>query len=414
MHTHISLDTKAFAHNINLLKAALGKTQLALVLKSNAYGHGLLEMGQQAEQLSQVDWICTAGLTEAIELRQNNIHKKLLVLSYLDADLSQAILLDIHCPIYDFETAQELSYLAQKLRKKVNVHIKVDTGMSRLGILPHETVNFVRAVSQLPYITIYGIFTHLCDTPNPDPSFSYTQLDTFDSVLDLLAQAGIIIPCTHALASSGLCVVPKRSYTLARIGGLAFGLWKTESHKARVLRNYPALKNICPVLTWKTNIIQVKNIPVGSFIGYDRTYQAPKDMRIAMLSVGYFDGYPRSLSNTGVVLVNNQEAPILGIISMNLMTIDVTHIPSAKKHDEVVLLGSHQSIQPLACAQRAKLITNELVARINSEIPRALAEPISQTIHEPDYQPDLLPEVHDEHGQSIAALKFLLDLNKLP
>jgi alanine racemase len=370
MRTIIELDTPAFSQNIRLIKQSLGDTQLALVIKSNAYGHGLIPMAKQADLLPEIEWICTASLQEALEIKSHHIKKKLLILSYLDGSFSDAIALDIHCPLYDLETAQALSQAAQLIKKQAYVHIKVDTGMSRLGISPDSVIDFVQKIQKLPYITVYGIFTHLCDTPNPDPSYSYEQLEKFDTVLDQLKQAHIAIPCTHAIASSGLCITPKRSYTMARIGGLAFGLWKNLSHKNRVLTNHRELENLQPIMSWKTKIIQIKSIQAGSFIGYDRTYQAAQNMRIAILPLGYADGYPRGLSNNSFVLINNQLAPIIGIISMNLMTIDVSHIPEVHLNSEVFLIGSHPEIQAFTLAQKARIITNEFAARISCSIIR--------------------------------------------
>jgi alanine racemase len=369
--TWIEIDKQAFDYNINNLKSCIGDTQIAIVLKSNAYGHDITTMAYLSDKSQYINYICTAGLSEAILLRKNNIKKPIIVLSYLDGDLKLAVINDIHCVIYDYETACILSNIAKKLNKIVNIHVKVDTGMSRLGILPEEVISFIKALQTLSNIYIYGIFTHLCDTSNSDKSFSLMQLERFDKVLDSLKKINITIECTHALSSSGLSVIPKRNYTLIRAGGALYGLCKSFEHLTLIKNNYPQF-NIKPIITWKSNIIQIKDIPKNSYIGYNKSYQAKKSMRIAIIPVGYFDGLPRTLSNKGTVIIKNQEAPIVGIISMNLLSIDITHIPDATISDQVILMGSYNNINALNSAIKANTITNEIVARINSDIPRII------------------------------------------
>lgn len=369
--TIIELDKHAFSYNINQIKKIIGPTELAIVLKSNAYGHGIKEIACMSLEENHVKWLCTAGISEALILKKCGIKKPIIVLSFLDADLEEAINLDIHCPVYNIEDAYALSQAAQNINKQAFVHIKVDTGMSRLGISPEDIINFIRSVNKLPNIKVFGIFTHLCDTPNPDQRFSYQQLETFDKVLDVLENAGIHIPCTHAQSSSSLCIIPKRQYTLLRAGAAIYGVWKSDQHRNLILDKFPEY-NLKPVLTWKTKVIQLKTISTGSTVGYDRTFTATKPMTIAVLPVGYWDGYNRGFSNNGVVIVNGQLAPVIGIVSMNLTIIDVTGIKNVQLGNEVILLGEYTQLTAQYCASKAKIITNELIVQLNSDIKRII------------------------------------------
>lgn len=380
--THIELSSGAFDYNIDQIKKSIGAPDVAVVVKSNAYGHGMVEIANLCEKNPQVKWLCTAGLAEAITLRSANISKPILVLSYLDTEFELAALYNIHCAIYTFEDAQRLDKTAKKLGKIISVHVKIDTGMSRLGISPEAAIDFIRQLKNFSNLIVIGIFTHLCDTPNPDQSFSYLQLDRFDNLLDKLHSEGIDIPITHAQSSSGLCIIPKRQYSFVRIGASAYGIWKSESHKQLVLKVHPEL-NLEQVLTWKTNIIQIKDIAAGSFVGYDKTFCASRDTRIAVLPVGYYDGLPRGLSNKGQVLVCGKLAPILGIVSMNLMAIDITDIVTATLHSEVILLGPQAGVQAMQVAQAAGIITNELITHINSNLQKIVSDYAAHTFDSP-------------------------------
>ncbi len=367
----LEISESAFRHNIQQLRALLGSTELALVVKSNAYGHGMHEIAQLSEQLPEISWLCTAGLQEAIDLKtKSKTTKKVLALSYLDADAESAAKYGIHCGIYDYHTAYGLNQAAQHIGKPLAVHIKVDTGMSRLGVPPEQVVSFIRQLQTLSHITIYGIFTHLCDTANPDATFSQLQLARFNAVLLELESVGIRIPLSHALSSSGLSVATSQKYNLLRAGALAYGMWKSHEQQQLVSTLYPGF-NLQPVMSWKTHIAQIKQIPKDSYIGYNCTYKTSRQSTIALLPVGYWDGYPRGLSNNGFVVVKNQKAPVVGIVSMNLTAIDITAIPNVTMHDIVTLVG-HEQISLIQVADYASTIPNEIATRISSSLPRVI------------------------------------------
>lgn len=367
----LEISESAFRYNIQQLSSLLPATELAIVVKSNAYGHGMLEIAQLCEQLTEVSWLCTAGLQEALELKiKGKVTKKVLALSYLDADEEAAALYDIHCAIYDYQTAYALNQAAQRVGKPIAVHIKIDTGMSRLGIAPQEIYNFIQQLNALSHIIIYGLFTHLSDTANPDATFSNAQLTCFTNALNDLTAAGIHIPVSHAFSSSGLSVETTKKYSMLRAGALAYGMWKSHEHQQLVAKIYPQF-NLKPVMCWKTHIAQIKQVPKNSYIGYNCSYKTNRQSTIALLPIGYWDGYPRELSNTGFVLIKNQKAPVVGIVSMNLTAIDITDIPHVTTQDIVTLLGTDQ-VSLIQVADAAGTIPNEITTRINSCLPRII------------------------------------------
>ncbi len=369
LRTFIKLDKHAFEHNIEQLKTIVGSSEIGVVIKSNAYGHGIKEISLLANKISDIEWICVSGLKEAIELKKLGITKKILALSYIDDNIRHGIKSNIHFPVYNLEKAIELSNIAYNTGQEVYVHIKIDTGMSRLGVLAENALEFIKTVKKLPFIKIYGLYTHLCDGYNINSEFAYVQLKKFDSVIDSLVKANIEIPYLHIFSSSGLLVNWKTKYNLVRLGTLIYGIWRSQEYKNLILAKYPDL-NLLPVMTWKTHIIDIKHVPADSFIGYSRTAITTRPTTIGTLPIGYFDGYNVNLSNKAHVLVNGKLAPVIGRISMNLTTIDLTGIQNIKVGDEVTLLGEHPEITASKLAILANTMPNDIITKIDHNIPR--------------------------------------------
>lgn len=368
--TSIELSRAAFSYNIEQIKKAAGSA-VAVVIKSNAYGHGIQEIAQLAQDDPNVAWLCTAGIAEALLVRQQGITKPLIALSYLDDNLEDALRADIHVGLYNLEDAAALNAAAQSVGKKAFVHIKVDTGMSRLGILPEHTLHFIRTVQEFPHIELYGLFTHLCDTPNPDQTFSYAQLKKFDELIEMLHAAGITIPCIHAQSSSALSLKPNYPYTFIRAGAAAYGIRKSQAHQDLIKKLHPSF-DLKPVMQWKTRVIHIKKIPAGAFVGYDKTWVAQRPTLLAIAPIGYYDGYSRGLSNRGHALINHHYAPVAGIVSMNITAFDVTDCEEVKIGDEIILLADASELSAVECARSAHIITNELVTHIHSSIERII------------------------------------------
>lgn len=364
----VEINTQAIHHNLTMYKSLTPLSLLAPVIKSNAYGHGIDIVANICQESSAVDLICVVSVSEALHVRSLGITKPLVVLSILDGDLEQAIMLNIQLTIYDIETAFYLNELGARLHKKVMVHIKIDSGLSRLGFLWDQAFNFIQIITSLSHMQVQGIFSHLAESENADQAFTDLQFKRFNSVLEQCKQQNIDIPYIHTSCSAALTGNSKSHLTMVRLGIGVYGLWPSAENKAATQAAHPEF-SLFPVLTWKTKIVQIKKIPAGSYVGYDRTHQVQKDSMIATLPVGYWDGYDRGLSNKGLVMINNQLAPVIGRIAMNLMMIDVSHL-NACVGDQVTLLGAQNAISADALAHHAQTINYEIVTRINPLLPR--------------------------------------------
>lgn len=367
--TWLEIDALAFEHNVAQYKALVAPAQFAPVIKSNAYGHGIELIAQLCEKSSSVDRICVVNLSEAVKLRTCGVSKPILVLSIIDADLALAAIHDIALVIYDIDTARRLNAVATHINRKVAVHIKVDTGLSRLGVLASTAFEFIKTVFQMPHIFIEGILTHLAESESEDQTFTNQQLEIFKNLLLMLNKSGITIPLMHGSCSAALSANQNSHLTLNRGGIGVYGLWPSQANKAKAQSKIPGF-SLKPILSWKTKIIQIKEVPAGSFIGYDRTHQVTRNSVLAVLPVGYWDGYDRGLSNKGKVVINQQHAPILGRISMNLTIVDVTDIQHVTLNDEVLLMANHPGITADDLAMYAGTINYEIVTRINPLLPR--------------------------------------------
>ncbi|MDR3550309.1 MAG: alanine racemase [Candidatus Babeliales bacterium] len=366
--TWIEVDAKALAHNIAQYKSIVKNTLLAPVIKSNAYGHGIELIAKLLDENSNVDFLCTVSLSESLLLRSIGIKKPLLVLSIIDGDLHQAAQQDIALILYDMRTALAINEAGKKCNKKIAVHIKVDTGLSRLGLLATHVIPFIKELCLLPFISIQGIFTHFATSERTDQTHTDGQIAQFTNIIYQLDQLGIHIPLRHASCSAAITANQASHFTMVRTGIGIYGLWPSAQNKQLTSTIFPHF-SLKPVLSWKTTIIQIKEISAGSFVGYDISYQATKPTRIATLPVGYWDGYDRKLSNTGSVLINNQLARVVGRIAMNLMMVDITDI-QASVGDQVTLLGNHHTITADDIAHTCQSINYQIVTSINPLLPR--------------------------------------------
>lgn len=373
-HTIVEISKSALLHNIASYKAILNpQALLAPVIKSNAYGHGILEVGTILDACPNVGYLCVVNVSEALFLRAHGITKSLLALSIVDGDIKQAINEHIDFVVYDSSFVQELSSIAQRLSQKVRIHIKIDTGLSRLGIHYEQAEAFVKMCTALPGIEVVGIFSHFAAAERSDLSFSHLQIDRFFTLIDRLEQDDVYIPFKHFSNSAALTSLPQSHLTFARLGISTYGLWSSVESKVRMETLYPHFF-LRPVMQWKTQVIARKTVPAGSYIGYDCTYQAPTTIETALLPVGYYDGYDRKLSNQGLVKIKDQYFPIRGRIAMNLCIVDVTTYPTIAVGDEVTLLGTEHLISAEMLAEQCQTINYEFVARINPLLIRKVVE----------------------------------------
>ena len=373
--TWVEIDQQAFEHNINCYKQVVGpRVMISIIIKANAYGHGISEIAAMAEHNENISMLSTVSLAEGLAIRKQGITKPILSLGILDEDPAQAIIHDIDLTTCDQELLNELNECGKKLGKKCNVHIKVDTGLARLGILYHEAVSLIKYALTLPYININGICSHFAESSSLDQSFTKLQYDRFISVLKELETLSINIPYRHITNTAASTTYDLGMLNMIRIGAGVYGLIPSQANYERTLALHPEY-NVKQILSWHTSVCHVRTIPVNTPVGYDRTYITTKETRIALLPVGYSDGFNKGLSNKGLVYFPHAQtyAPVIGSVAMNMTTIDVSHIPDVHTGTEVILVGTQpeitaNKISDLTETHNARVIT----LNIHHSIPRII------------------------------------------
>ncbi len=365
--TWLEIDLGAIAHNVRRLKEVAGPAALLVSLKADAYGHGAIQVAQTA-LLNGAAWFGVACLSEGQALREAGIDAPVLILGYTPAwQARDALRHNLTATVFDLDVARALSNAAGALDRPARVHVKVDTGMARLGVFPQDAVDFVRALRALPGLVVEGIFTHLAvadGTGEFEEGYTEAQLAAFDSVLRELERAGMAVPLAHAANSAGLFHARPHAGNLVRSGIAVYGLDPSPQ-----VRCPPDFR---PALAWKTQIAQVKELPPGSCVGYGATYRTAGRERIAVIPVGYADGFRRAPQHWQEVLVRGRRAPIAGRVSMDQTMINVTGIPDARQGDEVVLIGSQgaERISAEEVATSLGTINYEVVSGILARVPR--------------------------------------------
>ena len=366
--TWAEIDLSAIEHNLNQIRKVVdaqekGSPKIMVVIKANAYGHGLIEVARTLEKL-QVDYLGVATLDEAIALRENQINIPVLVLgSILPQEADLALNYDVTLTVCDQQLARRLNAKAKAAGKTVPVHIKIDTGMGRIGIWHDEAFDIIKKMRQMKHIQMEGIYTHFASASR-DNFFTNYQLESFKNLLKKLAQKNINFNYRHAANSIALVDLKKSHFNLIRPGIIIYGMHPK--------RSFSKILNLKPALSLKTRIVYVKNVPQGRSISYGRTYITERATRIATLPIGYADGYARILSNRAAVLIKGRKAPVVGKVTMDQTMIDVGHIPGVKVGDEVVLIGRQRQAQMLTeeIARVSKTIPYEIVCSITNRVPR--------------------------------------------
>lgn len=378
--TWVEVDTKAIRNNIEQFRRHVSPGfHLMPVVKSNAYGHGLLPVASLLAKSGQCSTLAVVSVSEALTLRRQGIKMPICVLSYGDwfgpegrKELLDCVRAGVELPLYDSALARLFEEVGERAGTPVRVHLKIDTGTSRVGVAPADIVAFVFSIREkYSRLELIGLWTHLARAEEPDHEFNRFQLSIFQALAKKLQQHGISFQYYHTSASAGLMSRSDDFSNTGRPGLGIYGLWPSRQLQDWMSIHYTDFQ-LQPALQWKTKLIQVKDVPAGSFIGYDCTYQVKRLTRIGVLPVGYFDGYDRSLSNTGAVLIRGRRAPILGRVCMNLTMVDVTDIPDVSSGDEVVFIGQsgNDMIGSDEVAAWAQTINYEVVCRIHPDIPR--------------------------------------------
>lgn len=357
-------------HNVSLMRELSGRdTKLLAVVKADAYGHGAVMIAKALDSLS--DFYAVACIDEGIELRRGGITKPVLILGYTaPEDYGLLIDYDIRPAIYDVSEAMELSRLAAARGTAARIHIKVDTGMGRIGFFCDEDgVSAIESISRMSGIDIEGIFTHYAKADERDKTSANMQLERFRWINSRLADMGIHIPIRHISNSAGIMEMDDKDFDMVRSGIVTYGLYPSEEVDRQIADLHPAMSLV-------SKVIHVKNVKAGTGIGYGWSYVAERDMKVATVAAGYADGYPRAQSNIGRVIIRGQYAPIIGRVCMDQFMVDVSHIDGVKVKDDVTLWGRDGDavITVEEVAAPANSFNYELICNVGRRVPRVYVE----------------------------------------
>ena len=365
---YAKIDMDAAAYNMEQMKKRIGGgARLIAVVKTDAYGHGAVPLAEVFEKLDYVWGYAVASLDEGMILRKHGIKKPILVLGCVFPDqYDDMVRNDIRAAVYMEEMALGMAEAARKAGKKAYIHIKTDTGMGRIGFpVSEESADIIERISKLEDIKIEGMFTHFAKADETDKTYTYDQHRKFMWMKEQMEKRGVEIPYYDCDNSAGIIDFPDMKHDLARAGISTYGMYPSEE----VNQNAVDLK---PVLSLVSHVIFVKTVKPGTSISYGGTFVAPEKMRVATIPVGYGDGYPRSLSNKGTVLIHGKRARILGRVCMDQFMVDVTDIPDVKFMDRAVLIGVDQGdrITVEELAGLSGRFNYEFVCCLGKRIPR--------------------------------------------
>jgi alanine racemase len=370
---NVRISLAALRTNANTLRSLLDtRSTTAFVVKSNAYGHGLIETALAIESLSSR--ICVFAPEEALALRGGGIKKPILVLGPVEpAILEDVLAADVEMALWDtHEFVRTLAIAARKRRTRAKVHVKINTGLNRLGLDPHDVADAVQDYLRISDLQLTGMFSHLSAAEELDSPYTMHQLDRFNaaytSAETLLGDAGVN-PVRHIAASAAAMLWPQTRLDMARVGIALYGLWPSE--QTRVAMNGDAI-DLVPALSYTSQLIVIRNVAAGEAIGYGCSFHAPRAMRVGVIPLGYADGIPRALSNKGAFVVDGERCPVVGRIAMNMSVVDLTNAPNAHVGSTVTLIGrdGDASVTADDWAYWSETINYEIVTRLPSTLKR--------------------------------------------
>ena len=331
---YAKIDLDAVEENFRLMKAGLKEgTKMIAVIKTDAYGHGALQIARLVEDYDYIWGYAAATVEEAVFLRENGIRKPILILGFtFPEDYEVMAEHEIRPAVFKLSMAKELSEAALRTGKTMKIHLALDTGMTRIGFADTEaSVEVIKEIAKLPGLEIEGMFTHFARADEKDKTAARTQLKRYLDFAQLLEKAGVYIPLKHCSNSAGIMELQEANLDAVRAGITIYGIYPSDEMDREAMKLHP-------VMEIKSHIAYIKEVEAGVPVSYGGTYVTEKRTRIATIPVGYGDGYPRSLSNKGYVLLHGKQASILGRVCMDQFMVDVTDIP-AEELDEVTLMG---------------------------------------------------------------------------
>ncbi len=370
--TWVEISRKNLLHNLKEFKKIVENKTIACVIKSNAYGHGLEEVVEILKKEKNI-WFAVDSLSEAIRIRKKEKKIRILIIGYIPLNqLEIAIKNNFSFIIYNREILEKI--IALKLKKPAMVYLKIETGLNRQGIVGKKLEELLKIIKKNPErIILEGVSTHFAnieDTLKSD--FAIKQLSNFEKEIELIKKRGFEIPFKHCAATAAIIRYSQTHFNLVRLGIGLYGLWP--SRDIRIISDNKL--NLKPVLSWKTIIAQIKEIVKGESVGYGRIWVAPRKSKIAVLPIGYYDGFDRKLGNSARVLIKGNYCPVTGRVAMNMIMADVTEVKGLKLEDEVVIIGKQGSkeITVEEIAEKIGTINYEVVTRINPLIPRIIVK----------------------------------------
>jgi len=365
--TWAEIDLDAMAHNVKAIRAHIGAhVALMAVVKANAYGHGALPVAKTALRAG-ADWLAVNRVAEGVQLRQAGIKARILVLGYCLPEQARLVVEHALTPtVTTLETAYALANQLSSQEPPFAIHLKIDTGMGRLGLLPSEVANFAAALRQMPMLNVEGVFSHLAVADEASTTFNLAQFQAYKAAIDTIQATGIEPSIQHIANSAATMAYPNMHQQLVRLGIALYGLYPSDE------LNWPVSLTLKPAMTLKTRVARLRTLPANASVGYGRTFIAQTPTPIALAPVGYGDGYPRLCSNRGAMLVGGQRAPIAGRVSMDQTSLDVTGIEGITENDEVVVFGKQGNavITVEEVATWAETINYEIVTRLTARVPR--------------------------------------------
>ena len=374
----IDLSRSALKQNISALATLAGKAMLAVSVKANAYGHGLEPFVSMLKEHKRVAYLSVHSIEEAVVARQAGWDRRILLLGPAATNELVAITeFDIEPTVFTTETLRALGRLSNKTKRPLRTHLKLETGTYRQGISEREIPVFASIYKKYPCLRRpYAASMHFANIEDTTShEYAEEQLKKFSSMVRMLSREGVKPTIRHTACSAAMILFDKTRFEMVRPGISVYGYW---SSKETYLSYRLSGKNndiFTPVLSWKTRITQLKKVPADSFVGYGCTYRTTAPARIAIVPIGYYDGYPRAMSNRGYVLVNGRRAPVRGRVCMNLLMVDVTDIKNVRLGAEVTLIGSDgdERITAGDLADWGQTIHYEILARLQASTPRLIA-----------------------------------------
>jgi len=379
-NTWVELSESAYAHNLKFFRNLIDKkTELSVVVNANAYGHGWQSIARLAMKHG-ADSFCVHSLDEGLRLRRAGFSQNILIMGYVPLNrLEEVVEENFRLVVFNRETLLTLAEITSRLSKLARVHLKLETGTHCQGIPQDELEWFIDTLKQTPRVMLEAVYTHFANIgDSTSHDYANYQKYTFNQLVNIIRDAGFPILKRHAACTAAMLLFPETHMDMVRLGIGQYGLWPSPetftSYRKKIGKGTERL--LRPVLSWKARVSQLKWVDTDNTIGYGRTYKTTRRTRIAVIPVGYSDGYDRDLSNKAHVLIHGKRAPVRGRVCMNLTIVDVTDIPEVKLEDEVVLIGKQGKKQIRAddLAAWCGTINYEIVSRINSDIPRIIVK----------------------------------------